>query len=88
MTIWKKELALVSEQELLLPEGAKILHVHEQHGIGCVWFQFDPKNQNKNEKRTIVTVGTGWADKPGDNYLGTYHLPSGLVFHVFEKESA
>lgn len=86
MTIWKKELGIAAEQKILMPEGSKIIHVHEQNGMGCIWFQFDPKNQGKGIFRSFITVGTGWAEKPGNDYVGTYHLPNGLVFHVFEKE--
>lgn len=81
-TIWKYELEPSTTLEM--PVGAKILHVHEQNDVMCLWALVD--TEAPLEVRTFSVYGTG---HPMHNhpmeYIGTAHLSGGsLVLHVFE----
>jgi hypothetical protein len=49
MVIWKYPIT-ASVVTLSLPEGARVLHVHEQNGDPCLWAAVDP-NAPRTERR-------------------------------------
>lgn len=72
-----------------MPAGAELLHVGEQHIGGdayalYVWARVD--TDQPATKRLLEVVGTGWADSDGGagRYVGTVHLLSGEVYHIFD----
>lgn len=75
---------LTSEQEVGLPNSAKIIEVKEQHGHLCLW-AIIPIGDVAWEKRKIKIVGTGEEyDTTLLKYINTVHCNS-LVWHVFER---
>lgn len=72
------------DDQVVLPEGAEILHIGEQDGQLMFWAQVDLDRDM--ETRHFKVVGTGWELKDGslDNctYLGT--TLGIFVWHVFE----
>lgn len=86
MTIWKFILAgAVNDVEM--PNGARVIEVHEQHGQICVWAWVDPAARRVT--RRLVVVGTGHAAPENEleaAYVGSAHLQGGaFVFHVFDE---
>jgi hypothetical protein len=84
MTIWKFEL----KQDICavaMPQGARILNVHEQGDNPCLWAIVDP--QAPKEMRHFRVIGTGRNfELEGLEYIGTAHNIIGyMVLHVFEK---
>ncbi len=56
-TVWKKELQVVTVQQIEIPVGSKILTVGEQDNNLMLWFLCD--DDVELEKREIIIVGTG-----------------------------
>jgi hypothetical protein len=85
--IFKYELEVTDEQQILLPEHARILSVQVQNGRLCLWALVND-GALTNRRRTFRVVGTGHP-VPDNEYLaflGTVQMHGGaLVFHVFEK---
>jgi hypothetical protein len=80
-TIWKYELS--PECELKIPRGSIPLHVHTQNDVPMLWMLVN--SDAPLEKRRFKSYGTG--HKMYDEtlqYIGTFHLNNGLVFHTFE----
>lgn len=93
MRIYKYPLKVVSEQELSLPAGAKILSCKSQNDAPTIWALVDG-NATSNEKYKVQVIGTGHDAKRiiGSEFLDTFFVEqdteSPLVFHVFiSKES-
>lgn len=86
--IYKFELKLEDEQEVIMPAGSKILPtVQVQEGKVVIWAVCTPSD--KTEKITILTFGTGnsISDEITDKkmrYVGTYQK-DWFVGHVFVK---
>lgn len=99
IVIHKKELLGNDRQAILLPEGAKIIHVGNQHENVCLWYQWDTLLLAEPEsiRHDIYLINTGDPIEPDSfrkgakrplHYLGTVSLYNGdLVKHVFEVES-
>lgn len=86
MRIWKWELAVIDQQIVKMPVGARILDVQMQNDKCCIWAVSD--ETAVEEPRHIAIYGTGplIPDDPG-RYIATFQIHGGaLVFHVFEKE--
>jgi len=82
--IWKYPLAETDEQILLMPEGAKILHVGEQRGVICVWVEVDTDAEMEHRKFYIVGTGNKFP-LYHVKYLGTVIKEMGVfVWHVYE----
>lgn len=67
-----------------MPLGAKVLHVHEQNGMPCLWALVDPAKPT--QERRFVTEGTGHSldtECTPFRYIGTAHC-HGFVWHAFE----
>ena len=74
-------------QSVPMPEGARILSVHDQRGHACVWALVDDTRPVKC--RMIETYVTGAVDIPSPEdliHLGTVLFEGGdYVVHVFER---
>ena len=84
MQIWKYEIA-PGENQLDIPESAKLLSAQVQHGVVQLWALVDP--DLPTEKCRIVTLGTGHPIPDDQNlrFIDTFQLEGGsLVFHAFE----
>jgi hypothetical protein len=85
--IWKVQLHAPG-LDAHLPRGASIVHVHEQDGNPTLWAEVDPDEASLVHRRFAVIM-TGQHFSPDPNryvYLGTCHLPGGIVAHVYEIE--
>lgn len=82
--IWKFRVPVADVTTIEVPDGAKILHVHEQGGEIMLWAEVDPG-------ATIVclpvwVVGTGGLSVPtAARYVGTAHVAP-FVWHVYVPE--
>ena len=85
-TIYKYKIEVKDDQNIMMPEGAKVLTVQAQHGEPCVWAEVDPE-QTFTTFRRFVTVGTGRhpiADIDTLHYVGTYQLVNGnFIGHLY-----
>jgi len=88
ITVYKYPLAIVGEQVVPMPQGARILCVQLQRGDLCLWALVNTANVETD--RTIEIIGTGNpAHHRPRTYLGTVQTAGGmLVWHVFELEDA
>lgn len=81
--VWKFTLAIEGEQDVVMPEGAELLHVAEQYGKLALWARVIPTGQ-REVARTILIRGTGhpvWTQP----HIGTVITAGGeLVWHVFD----
>lgn len=71
-----------------LPFGAKPLHVHEQRGEVCVWYEQGPWEPvgSVTSSYALQVITTGGTVDLGWYYLGTAHLDSGsIVLHVYTR---
>lgn len=83
LQVWK--FPLRPDEVVIMPIGAKPLHVGEQFGSLVLWALCD--DQADQEPRLFEIVGTGHPlpDYPLD-FIGTALLMGGtLVLHVFER---
>lgn len=85
--IYKYELQVTGNQNIMLPIGSKILTVQNQNEKACLWALVDPNNET--EGRHIEIFGTGHpvlSDMGTDRvYISTFQMHGGqLVFHAFE----
>lgn len=78
-TIFKYKL-LGPQTTVNMPEGAVPLHVDNQHGDVCVWFEVDTTKPTKDI--ILYSVGTGWAVPEFAKYIGTVLLGE-FVWHVY-----
>lgn len=88
-TIYKFELAITDEQEILMPAESEVLPtVQIQNGKVVIWAKCTPSDKTK--KVTIMTYGTG-NPIPDEitykklQYIGTYQN-GWFVGHVFLKK--
>lgn len=83
--IWKQQLKVVDEQSVVMPVGAKVLHVGLQYEQPTMWFLCDPEAQKQT--RTVFVVGTGHPlpDQVTErDHIGTVLMSGGsLVWHYF-----
>lgn len=79
--IWKYQIG-PRNQQLSMPRGAKLLHVHTQGGVAFLWAEVDP--YLPPETRTIDVRATGQPCAAEGEYIGTFHLSDFLVFHAYE----
>lgn len=85
-TIWKYTWDAPNiHSSFAMPQGAVVLHVHEQNDVICLWALIDTKVPKK--LRRFALCGTGHLYPAGGQYVGSVHLSGGqYVFHVFEVE--
>lgn len=83
--IYKYNLTSPGNTTLLMPTGAQVLKVAEQHGSICLWAMVDPGASE--QERLFTMIGTGWdlEDEFADKleYIDTY-MSGPFVWHVFE----
>jgi hypothetical protein len=85
MQIWKYLLAIVDQQMLDLPFGARILTVQAQQDKLCLWALVD-EMENLLEPHQLAIYGTGppLPVQPGI-YIATVQTLGGRgIWHVFE----
>ena len=86
-TVWKFQLPTEAEFSLLLPKGAKLLHVGQQLNAPVLWALVD--TDADSEHRHFRLTGTGH-EVEGDNldYIGTTDIMDGrIVLHLFERRT-
>ena len=83
-TVHKYPLPTADNTSILLPHGAKILHVDVQNNELCMWALVDPAR--RLGKRRFRIAGTGHPiEEEKVRHLGTALLYDGqIVLHVFE----
>lgn len=85
-TIWKYELSVLCKNELMIPQGGKILSLQMQCEEPCIWVQVDPDATLELRVFRIVGTGQKWSVPVRDTYIGT--VQQGVfVWHCFEEES-
>lgn len=84
-TVFKYPLMQADLQTVMLPVGAEILSVQEQHGGWQLWALVDPQAP-VTERRKIRIAGTGHPIYENlKKYINTFQMHGGmLVFHAFE----
>lgn len=84
-SIWKFPVAIVNQQLVEMPLGAKILTTAMQGETPCLWAEVDPEETGKH-LRNIHIFGTGqWMPADPSIYIGSLMLHGGaLVFHVYD----
>jgi hypothetical protein len=85
LSVWKYNIPIGDEPtELVMPKGAKFLHVGNQKDVYCihVWFLVNPALHV--ETRTFKVHGTGHIINGNqEKYCGTVQI-SPYVWHLFE----
>lgn len=83
MKVFKYDIKLQHEQELIVPKGAKLLSVQQQRGSIVAWFVVDPAVRYR-EVISVRVCGTGH-DAPDLNHychVSTVQIDE-FVWHVF-----
>lgn len=83
--IYKYPIPVADLFGLDLPRGAQPLCVGVQD-VPCMWVRVDTDPSVPVVRRTFRLVGTGHdlGSAPAFSYIGTFHMPGPLVFHLFE----
>ena len=84
--IYKYELQRKTEQVIMLPVGAKILHAEFQGNVLCVWAIIDPIVTTLAPHTFYITLtGSPFPDPIAEfsDYVGTTTDRDGFVAHVF-----
>jgi hypothetical protein len=88
LTIWKYEIPIQDNFELLMQRNAKILAVQTQFEVPCIWCLVDPKE--KMVQRRFRVAGTGHDIKEDPLlmiYVGTFQTNGGaFIGHLFETK--
>ena len=84
--IYKYKLVLAEHQKIKMPETARIVTLHIQAGMICLWAIVDPDEKEKERSFQLVATGENFPQQKDTNYvyIGTGHFSDLLVFHVFE----
>jgi len=83
--IYKYELAVTDEQEVLMPKAAEILCAQEQNGRLCVWAQVFPEQEMRPRK--FYVHGTGIHGLIHGRYIDSVQMSGNFVWHVYEDMS-
>lgn len=83
-TVWKYDLPLWGEVDLVLPVHSEPIAVQARHGVPVLWVLVT--GNPGRETRRFLVVGTGRPiGSPIWRHVGTVQLDGGaLVLHVFE----
>lgn len=81
-TIHKYPLFMGDEVAVMMPAGAKVLHVGEQEGGLTLWAQVD--QSQPFERRVFSIRGTGHPLGEVGRFIGTVVMSYGLVWHIYE----
>jgi hypothetical protein len=83
--IYKQILNVGPKQHIPLEEGSEILSVHEQQGKIYLWYVCDPSEPKTSNWFSVFGTGHPFEETRGERkYIGTCHMDTGLVWHVFE----
>ena len=86
-TIYKYPIKTTDLQNLIIPLTAEILSLQVQDNQPCIWALVDPK-EKETRAVNLETFGTGhpvaYDMGVSREFINTYQLNNGLVFHVFE----
>lgn len=88
--VWKYPLVIDDLFEIVMPYGAKILHVDTQYGTPYLWALCNTQ-ETVSERRRFRLAGTGHPIRLGfvgeqPTYIGSFQMRDGaLVFHLFER---
>ena len=68
-----------------MPKGAHILTVQTQGGQSCLWALANPDAELKDHNFRIFGTGhpISGEEMQSMGYVGTFLMPSGLVWHMF-----
>lgn len=82
--IWKFPIEIVDEQQIAMPDGARILCVQVQRGVPCIWAEVSPGVREVH--RTLLIHGTGHdVSVRAKKYVGTFQTDGGdFVWHLFD----
>lgn len=85
-TIYKYPLEITDKQTIAIHNGAKVLHIGNQHGILTMWAEVDAAETNPIVYETLYIVGTG---NPVPD-MARHHLGSAIidpfVWHVYAED--
>lgn len=84
-TVYKYTFQILDDFEILIPTGARILHVDVQRGQPCIWALVDPNAVDEVRKFHLAGTGHPIYDKVFEyRHVGTFMMENGaLVFHLF-----
>lgn len=85
-SVWKYPIKITDEQQIEMPQGARILSSDMQGDQLCLWVLVD--KGVPNAMRTIRIHGTGHAIQDAGQlaFIDTVQMAGGrLIWHVFEK---
>jgi hypothetical protein len=68
------------QTQMVMPQGARLLHAHDQRGEVCVWAEV--ATDAPTVFRKVLVIPTGGLCN-GAQYVGTAHLGE-FVFHVYD----
>lgn len=86
--VWKFPLELKPHNDVLMPKGARVVHVASQHGVPCLWALCDPNAAKVHRRFGIVATGMAFDEREA-RYVGTFMLQGGeFVGHVVEPPEA
>jgi hypothetical protein len=82
-TVWKFPIRIAADQIVLMPFGAKILHVGlDPSSQPCLWANVT--SSNVPVERSVHISGTGHPIPDGDNrHVGSF-VDGSFVWHVWE----
>lgn len=81
-TIFKTKLDVCDFQTIELPQNYNILHIAQQDGVPCMWYECD--TDMPNVRLDVYCVGTGYRmdGLPPMKYIGTVQI-DGYVWHYY-----
>lgn len=84
--IWKFPLEIEGHQTVVMPQGARLLHVAAQGGKPTIWALVDPKAIVVGRRFLLCVTGTTPENKYPAEYVGTFLLAGGsFVGHIFDQ---
>lgn len=86
-TVYKYVLPVEDTVEVIMPDGAEVLHIGDQAGTICLWALVDPDAPRVS--RWLRIAGTGHPIAGAVRHLGSVVTYGGaLVWHVFEEAAS
>ena len=89
-TVYKYEVQLADNFEIIMPVEAELLTVQLQRGIPQLWALVPTDGHLKTAKRAFRLAGTGHQIDDTDllhKYIGSFQMQQeNLIFHLFELQ--
>ena len=83
--IWKFEIPVKDELDIMMPEGAEILAFQSQKDKLYIWAIVELEVNFKARRFYVIGTGHEFEEVPG-RYIGTAQIfDGGLVWHLFEE---